>query len=61
MSNDFLRTTEGKNIIILEDRGYKRVETQRELTYPQELFLHYGYEWIDKEKEKQIKANAKRR
>ena len=61
MSNDFLRTNEGKNIIILEDRGYKLVETQRELTYPQELFLNYGFKWIDKEKEKQIKANAKRR
>ena len=47
----------GKNIIILFERGIPLVQSQMELTIPQELFLVYGIEWIDKEKEKQYKNN----
>ena len=55
MSNSFLATNEGKQIIIFEEKGYKLAQTQHELTIPQELFLYHGWEWLNREKEKQMK------
>ncbi len=55
MSNNFLRTNEGKQIIIFEDKGYRLTDKQSELTIPQEMFLFYGWEWIVKEREKEAK------
>lgn len=57
MSNNFLRTNEGKQIIIFEDKGYRLTNRQSELTIPQELFLYYGWEWIAKEREKEAKKH----
>lgn len=57
MSNNFLRTNEGKQIIIFEDKGYRLTDKQSELTIPQELFLYYGWEWIAKEREKEAKKH----
>ena len=57
MSKTFLRTNEGKQIIIFEDKGYRLTNRQSELTIPQELFLYYGWEWIAKEREKEAKKH----
>ena len=57
MSNNFLRTNEGKQIIIFEDKGYRLTSKQSDLTIPQELFLYYGWEWIAKEREKEAKKH----
>ena len=43
--------------MILEDMGYKLANCQYELTYPQELFLNYGYKWLYSEKQKEINKN----
>lgn len=51
-------TNIGKQIIILEDQGYLLCQNQMDLTYPQELFLFQGKEWLAKEKEKEAKRNA---
>ena len=60
MLNSFLRTNEGKQIIIFEDKGYQLVTCQKDLTIPQELFLYYGWEWIEKEREKEAKKRQKK-
>ena len=60
MLKTFLKTNEGKQIIIMEDKGYKLASTQKELTIPQELFLMYGWEWLDKEREKEYKKQSKK-
>ena len=57
MLNNFLRTNTGKQIIVFEDAGYKLAETQMELTYPQEIFLGYGKQWLANEREKEINSN----
>ena len=54
-------TNEGKQIIILEDKGYKLTTLQNQLTIPQELFLIYGWEWLDKEREKEYKKQSKKK
>ena len=55
MLNSFLATNEGKRIIIFEDKGYSLTQLQHELTRPQEMFLYYGWEWLAREQEKQLK------
>lgn len=55
MLKGFLATNEGKRIIIFEDQGYQLTHLQSELTIPQELFLYYGWEWLNKEREKRMK------
>jgi hypothetical protein len=57
MSKNFLKTNEAKQIIIFEDKGYRLTSEQSELTIPQELFLFFGWEWINKEKEKEAKKH----
>jgi len=57
MSKNFLKTNEGRQIIIFEDKGYPLVGRQSELTIQQELFLMKGWEWINKEKEKEAKKH----
>lgn len=59
MPNNFLKTNEGKQIILFEDRGYRLTDNQNKLTIPQELFLFYGWKWLDKEKEKEINKHSK--
>lgn len=59
MFKNFLMTRQGKQIIILEDQGYKLCQNQMDLTYPQELFLMLGKEWLAKEKEKEIKKHQR--
>jgi hypothetical protein len=39
----------------MEDKGYKLVTCQKDLTIPQEMFLFQGWEWINKEREKEAK------
>lgn len=46
--------------MILEDYGYKLTENQCDLTITQELFLLYGIEWLNKEKEKKSKDTLKK-
>ena len=60
MLKTFLKTNEGKQIIILEDKGYKLTNLQKDLTIPQELFLAYGWDWLDKEKEKEYKKQQQK-
>ena len=55
MLKGFLATNEGKRIIIFEEQGYKLTSLQSDLTIPQELFLYYGWEWLNKEREKRMK------
>ncbi len=55
MSKTFLRTNEGRQIIVFEDKGYRLTDKQSELTIPQEMFLFHGWEWINKEKKKEAK------
>lgn len=57
MSKNFLKTNEAKQIIIFEDKGYRLTSEQSELTIPQELFLFFGWEWINEEKEKEAKKH----
>ena len=55
----FLKTNAGKQIIILEDQGYRLCGTQMELTIIQELFLYHGKVWLNKEKEKEFNKKSK--
>ena len=47
-------TNVGKQIIIFEDRGYRLTQTQGDLTIPQEMFLAFGWEWLEEEREKEF-------
>lgn len=60
MLKTFLKTNEGKQIIILEDKGYKLALTQKDLTIPQELFLIHGWNWLEMEREKEYKKQSKK-
>ena len=59
MLKNFVKTDIGKQIIILEDQGYRLTDTQMDLTIPQEMFLIHGKVWINREKEKQINEQTK--
>ena len=60
MWKTFLKTDEGKQIIIFEDKGYKLTTIQHNLTIPQELFLFHGWQWLEKEREKEYKKQQKK-
>lgn len=60
MSKNFLKRKEAKSIIIFEDKGYHLTSLQNELTIPQEIFLSLGWEWLDKEREKEYKKQQKK-
>jgi hypothetical protein len=60
MLNNFLKTNAGKKIIIFEDKGYRLTNIQSDLTIAQELFLYYGWEWLENEREKQRKKQEQK-
>ena len=49
MLKDFLKTSEGRNIIILDHYGYHLTNKQSDLTVSQEQFLLIGRYMLDKE------------
>ena len=49
MFKTFLKTSEGRSIIILDYYGYHLTGKQSDLTISQELFILYGRYMLDKE------------
>lgn len=59
-STNFIRSDDGKEILVLDDLGYKLSETQKDLTPLQRAFLIKGHAYLMEEKNKVLDAELKK-